>query len=70
MMYEFRTVVNTLSTMPLGFEVLYEFLSNNWNRILNEILFGKAIISHIYSVLVYLPINDSELQKVSLRMCK
>jgi len=65
MTYEYRAVIFALSATPLGLEVLYEFLSNNLNRIFNELPIGKFIVNHIYSVLAYHSTNDGELKKVS-----
>lgn len=66
MAYEYRTVVHALSTTPLGIEVLFEFLSNNWNRVLRELSFGKFVVSHMYWTLAGLAAGDDELTKVSV----
>lgn len=65
MAYEFRNVVYALSTTPLGIEVLFEFLSNNWNKILQELSFGTSVVDHVYYMLADVAANDDELTKVS-----
>lgn len=65
MAYEYRAVVHALSATPLGIEVLFEFLSDNWNRILRELSFGKFVVGHMYWMLADLATDDDELTKVS-----
>lgn len=66
MAYEYRAIVHALSTTPLGIGVLFEFLSDNWNRVLRELPFGKFLVGHIYWTLADLATSDDELTKVSM----
>lgn len=63
----FKSVISTISATPLGLDVLYEFLSTNMNRILNEMPDGKDIATSIYSTLATKMTNDNETEKVSIR---
>lgn len=63
----FRSVVSAISATPLGLNVLYEFLSTNLNRTLNEVPDGKSIATYIYSTLATKMTNDNETEKVSTR---
>jgi len=61
----FRSVISAISATPLGLNVLYEFLSTNLNRTLNEVPDGKGIVTYIYSTLATKMTNDNETEKVS-----
>lgn len=62
---EYEYIVPEILYNPLGFDVLYEFLSSNLNRILNELTNGKDIIKMIYSALIDETVTDTEIEKVS-----
>jgi len=62
---DFNSVVSAISATQLGLDVLYEFLSTNLNRTLNELSDGQGTVTHIYSVLTSKVTKDSDIAKVS-----
>jgi len=57
--------VTAISATPLGLDVLYEFLSANLNRTLNELSDGPGTVNHIYSVLASKVTEDRDIANVS-----
>lgn len=66
---EYEYIVPELLYNSLGFDVLYEFLSSNLNRILNKLTNGEYIVKMIYSALLDITMTDTEIKKVSLVVC-
>lgn len=64
--YDFDYIIPEISNTPLGFDVLYEFLSFNLNRTLTVLPDGEIIAEIIYSALVDKAMTNTEIEKVSL----
>ncbi|VVC40908.1 Hypothetical protein CINCED_3A014501 [Cinara cedri] len=61
---DFDSVVTAVSKTPIGLDVLYEFLSTNLNKILNEVLDGENIVTFIYSTLAEKVTSDGQIEKI------
>jgi len=63
---DMRSVVSAISMTPLGLDVLYEFMSININKTMDQLPNGEDIITFIYSTLASKMTNDDDIEKVSL----
>lgn len=61
-----RSVVSAISMTPLGLDVLYEFMSININKTMDQLPNGEDIITFIYSTLASKVTDDEDIEKVSL----
>jgi len=61
-----RSVVSAISMTPLGLDVLYEFMSININKTMDQLPNGEDIITFIYSTLASKMTDDEDIEKVSL----
>lgn len=66
---EYRSVITAISVTPLGLDVLYDFLSKNLNKILDEVSNGEEIVKFIYETLATKITSDNEIDKVSILIC-
>jgi len=64
---DMRSVVSAISVTPLGLDVLYEFMSTNINKTMDQLPNGEDIITFIYSTLASKMTTDDEIEKVSLK---
>jgi len=62
-----KSVVSSISVTPLGLDVLYEFLSTNINKTLDQLSNGEEIVTFIYSTLASKMTNNDEIEKVSFK---
>jgi aminopeptidase N len=63
---DIKSVVSSISKTPLGLDVLYEFLSTNINKTLDQLSSGEEIVTYIYSTLASKITNNTEIDNVSL----
>jgi len=61
---DIKSVVSSISTTPLGLDVLYEFLSTNINKTLDQLSSGEEIVTYIYSTLASKITNNSEIENI------
>uniref|UniRef100_A0A2S2NAD6 Aminopeptidase n=2 Tax=Schizaphis graminum TaxID=13262 RepID=A0A2S2NAD6_SCHGA len=61
---DIKSVVSSISTTPLGLDVLYEFLSTNINKTLDQLSSGEEIVTYIYSTLASKITNNNEIEKI------
>lgn len=61
---DYRSVITAISVTPLGVNVLYDFLSTNLNKTLDE-----EIAKFIYETLATKITNDDDIEKVSNVTC-
>ncbi|XP_026820838.1 aminopeptidase N-like [Rhopalosiphum maidis] len=61
---DIKSVVSSISTTPLGLDVLYEFLSTNINKTLDQLSSGEEIVTYIYSILASKITNNTEIEKI------
>lgn len=62
---DINSIVSSISTTPLGLNVLYEFLSTNINTILDKLATGEDVVTYIYSTLATKMTNDDDIENVS-----
>lgn len=63
---DINSIVSSISTTPLGLSVLYEFLSTNINKTLDNLATGEDVVTYIYSTLATKMTNDEDIENVSL----
>jgi len=61
---DFKVIYQTLASSPKGISALIEFLTNKFDRIINEIIDGEQIVKSIYSLLASGVALDEEILKV------
>ncbi|XP_025208483.1 aminopeptidase N-like [Melanaphis sacchari] len=59
-----KSVVSTISATSLGLDVLYEFLSININKTLDQLSNGEEIVTYIYSTLASKMTKNDEIEKI------
>nr|AEV66511.1 aminopeptidase N 3 [Aphis glycines] len=61
---EINSIVSSISTTPLGLSVLYEFLSTNINKTLDQLATGEDVVTNIYSTLATKMTNDKDIENI------
>ncbi|KAL5244511.1 hypothetical protein ACI65C_011922 [Semiaphis heraclei] len=61
---DMRSVVSAISMTPLGLDVLYEFMSININKTMDQLPNGEDIITFIYSTLASKVTDDEDIEKI------
>lgn len=64
---DFRVIYQTLATTPQGIVAMVEFLTDNLDRILNEVINGEQVVTSIYSILASRVVIDEEISKVCMQ---
>lgn len=59
-----KSVVSAISMTPLGLDVLYEFLSININKTLDQLSNGEEIVTFIYSTLASKMTDDDDIDNL------
>lgn len=61
---DINSIVSSISTTPLGLSVLYEFLSTNINKTLDNLATGEDVVTNIYSTLATKMTNDEDIENI------